>query len=415
LIGHEKSAVRHLHYRLIQTSMKKNVILLLGILLWGCSKKEEKNPVLKIPLVVITDLYHPYQDPGDNLDLINGFALPDVDLQAVILDITDAFRKDTADHPWLWHDPNGPREAGFIPVAQLNYIFNRNIPCASGPMTPMKTEMDKMENFSMYEQQGIDLLMKVLKESRVPVQILSFGSARVLAVAYNRNPDLMKQKIKRIHLCAGTAAQDVERGKDAGANLIPGWEWNVALDVFAFTRLLRSGLPIALYPCAGKDGAFVKDVNNTYWRMGKMDFLKEMSPRLQCYLDYAFHKRLQHDFLRAMDKGAPFTEDRASYMDQFHFWETAVWLKATNRELVKEDKGGYRIKKQRDVRSTDRILENSLRPCTLKVQDDGRFQFSYTDKPSNISIYFRPDTAENEIALNEAVPLLFCSYDQKQE
>lgn len=31
----------------------------------------------KIPVVVITDLYHPYQDPGDNMDLIMGFGLPD--------------------------------------------------------------------------------------------------------------------------------------------------------------------------------------------------------------------------------------------------------------------------------------------------------------------------------------------------
>ncbi len=128
--------------------MKAEVILLLGFLLWGCSKKEEKDGFMKIPLVVITDLYHPHQDPGDNLDLINGFAMPDVDLQAVILDITDAFRKDTADHPWLGHDPNGPREAGIIPVAQLNYIFNRNIPCATGPMTPMSNETDKMKDLS---------------------------------------------------------------------------------------------------------------------------------------------------------------------------------------------------------------------------------------------------------------------------
>ena len=43
----------------------------------------------KIPVVVITDLYHPYQDPGDNLDLINAFSLQDVDLKAVILDIDE--------------------------------------------------------------------------------------------------------------------------------------------------------------------------------------------------------------------------------------------------------------------------------------------------------------------------------------
>ena len=62
----------------------------------------------KIPVVVITDLYHPYQDPGDNLDLINAYALPEVDLKAVILDITDAFRKKIGDHPTLWKDPRGP-------------------------------------------------------------------------------------------------------------------------------------------------------------------------------------------------------------------------------------------------------------------------------------------------------------------
>ncbi len=77
-----------MHYQLIETVMKTNVVLLSGILLWGCSKKEEKDGFMKIPLVVITDLYHPHQDPGDNLDLINGFAMPDVDLRAVILDIT---------------------------------------------------------------------------------------------------------------------------------------------------------------------------------------------------------------------------------------------------------------------------------------------------------------------------------------
>ena len=65
------------------------------ILSYGNATAQNK----KIPVVVITDLYHPYQDPGDNMDLIMGFGLPDVELKAVLLDITDAFRKDTADHP----------------------------------------------------------------------------------------------------------------------------------------------------------------------------------------------------------------------------------------------------------------------------------------------------------------------------
>jgi hypothetical protein len=31
-----------------------------------------------------------------------GYALPELDLKAIILDVTDAFRKPVADHPTLW-------------------------------------------------------------------------------------------------------------------------------------------------------------------------------------------------------------------------------------------------------------------------------------------------------------------------
>jgi hypothetical protein len=223
----------------------------------------------------------------------------------------------------------------------------------------------------------------------------------------------MKKKVKLIHLCAGTAAKNYEMGSDQGANSIPGGEWNVALDVYSFTRILRSVLPVALYPCAGKEGGFVKDVNNTYWRMGKMEFLKELSPKIQCYLDYAFNMRLQHDFLRAMDKGAPYAEGKVKCPDFFHVWESAVWMKATNRVLVKSIKGTCSIKKVNEIQADDTILENSLRPCKLEIRDDGRFQFFYTGDKSNISIYYRPDTDENEKALNEAVPKLFISFNEQ--
>ena len=76
------------------------IVCIALILAFPCGKASGQYK--KIPVVVITDLYHPYQDPGDNMDLIMGFGLPDVDLKAVLLDITDAFRKDTADHPTLW-------------------------------------------------------------------------------------------------------------------------------------------------------------------------------------------------------------------------------------------------------------------------------------------------------------------------
>ncbi len=71
------------------------------------------------PVIFITDLYHPYQDPGDNVDIILPYALPEVDLKAVIFDVTDEYRQ-----PICPNNDKGPREPGFIPIAQLNYIFN---------------------------------------------------------------------------------------------------------------------------------------------------------------------------------------------------------------------------------------------------------------------------------------------------
>ena len=40
------------------------------------------------PVIDVTDLYTPYQDPGDNFDLVAAYALPQIDLKAVILDAT---------------------------------------------------------------------------------------------------------------------------------------------------------------------------------------------------------------------------------------------------------------------------------------------------------------------------------------
>lgn len=366
----------------------------------------------KIPVIVITDLYHPYQDPGDNLDLIMGFGLPDVDLKAVLLDITDAFRKPIADHPTLWKDPRGPREAGVIPIEQLRYIFNKKVPYGMGPLSMMKSEKDRMNDLPSYEQEAIHMLMNILSESKEPIEVLSFGSARILAVAYNRNPQLLKKKIHKIHLSAGTASKNYELGSDAGSNSIPGGEWNVALDVFAFNRILKSDLPVAIYPCAGKDGGYVKDCNNTYWQLPDMEFTKRMNPQLQQYLNFAFNKKLQYDFLRAMDVGYSTNIDTSSYPKPFHVWESAIWLNATQRVIICSPQGKYRLVKKTAVEKVDRIIGNGLRSCTFdEIRDDGRFRFSYTDKPSGSKeIYYREDIEENEKALQKVIPELYISF-----
>lgn len=384
----------------------------ISVLLAAHAAIAQTSDIEKVPVIVITDLYHPYQDPGDNFDLIAAYALPEVALKAVILDITDAFRKPVADHPALWADPRGPREAGIIPLMQLNYIFNRQVPFAVGPLSPMKSPGDRMNNAPGFEQAGIDLLLKTLRESREKVSILSFGSARVLAVAYNREPELFHKKVQMIHLSAGTASPDFKLGTDKGANAIPGGEWNVALDVHGFVRLLRSDLPVAVYPCAGVNGGFSVEPHNTYWLMPDLQFIRRMDSRLQRYLHYAFTRSERIDFLRAMDAdGLP---DSAvihnSYPRPHHVWETALWLQVTGRVLVERGQGHYQLVGKEKMPGGSVVVSGVLRPCTIHVRDDGRLTFRPVTGKTNFSIYERADPRRNVEALQQVVPGLYMSF-----
>jgi hypothetical protein len=348
-----------------------------------------------IPIIDVTDLYHPPQDPGDNFDLLAAYALPEVDLKAVIFDCTGVFRQPVAKDPGpgLATDTRGPREPGFIPVWQLNYVFNRNVPCAAGPFSRMKSPKDTMRDVPGFQQQGVELILQVLRTTPEPVQIVSFGSGRPIAVAYNREPELFRKKVARIHLCAGASA--------------PGYlEWNVALDRNAIVCLLRSQLPLALYPCAADNArgvgydvhspAHSYDSHNTYYKLPNLQFIERMQPQLRRYLEFAFARSVRMDFLRALDEDAASPVEAALFSKEHYVWETGVWLCATQRRLVRRADGHYRIVPAAAVGPADTVLPNELRP--------------ETNGPSACQVYFRGDAEENERALREALPELYLSF-----
>lgn len=364
----------------------------------------------RIPIIDVTDLYQPYQDPGDNFDLIAAYALPELDLRAVILDATEPFRKPVADDPVLWHDPNGPRDPGIISVLQLNYIFDRNIPFAVGPFTRMKSLDDEMRDVPHFQQQGIELLLKTLVESREKVEILSFGSLRVVAAAYNRSPTLFRDRVRRIHVSAGSSTENYEFGSSADHNKIPGGEWNVGLDPLAFIRLMNSGLPIAWYPCATKDGAFEYGTHNTYWKLQNLQFIEDMAPKLKNYMDFFFSRSARSDFLRAMDVGTTNNLESGRYREPQHVWETAVWLNVANLQLVQRADGRYKIVPTKSVLREDKVLPNELLSASWNARSDGRVRFQLVPGVSHLRIYARPDPAANEQALREALPELYKSF-----
>lgn len=353
----------------------------------------DNNHCGKIPVIFITDLYHPCQDPGDNVDIIIPYALPEVDLKAVILDVTDEYRQ-----PICPNNDKGPREPGFIPLAQLNYIFNKDVPCAVGPFCKMNNENDKMEDIPGFQQTGIDLLFKTLENSKEKVDIVITGSARILAVAYNRNPKLLYKKINRVHLCAGSSSPKFQ-------------EWNVVLDPYAIFKLLNTKLPIIIYPCATEKGPFDKGKNNSFWKLGNLDFIKNVNPKLQNYLYYVFSKSSRIDFLRAMDE-PPVLQDSTFYSRPHNVWETAVWQQIINRSLVKKANGLCEIIPNSQINDNDSTFYEAVVPCKITVFKNGTFEFEKTGE-SNFYIYERDDPVKYERWMQDAFSSLFSSIEVK--
>jgi len=349
----------------------------------------------RVPIIDITDLYHPYQDPGDNFDLIAAYGLPEVDLKAVILDVTQCYRRPSdPGQKQEYKDDTGPRDAGVIPVTQLNYIFDRNVPFAFGPFSRLKSPSDKALDVPKFQQSGIELILKVLKEAKQKVEILSFGSARALAAAYNREPQLFKRKVRRIHLSAGSSSPEF-------------LEWNVMLDPNAIVCLLRSDLPIAIYPCGTGKGAFDLGANNTYYLLENLDFIRRMDPRLQRYAVYSFERATRSDFLNFLDEETPADAIERVCNRTHNVWETALWAQVSRRLLVRRPDGHYRMVPSHEVTSLDQILPNDLIPCKVNVRDDGIFTWEKTDTPTNFLMYYRGDPLLNQIAFREALPALY--------
>ncbi len=79
---------------------------------------------------------------------------------------------------------------------------------------------------------------------------------------------------------------------------------------------------------------------------------------------------------------------------------------ATGRRLVRQADGKHRLAPAGEGTA----VAESLRPCLVTVEDDGRYRFDLTERPTNFRIYERPDPEAVERACAEALPALYLSF-----
>ncbi len=281
----------------------------------------------QLSVIYSTDLFHPPDDPDDHYDLATLFALPEIDVKAVVLDLGQQQRK----------------EPGEIPLRQIMHLTGRKAPFAAGLQNPLRYPEDKA--LDQFSPGAVDLILRALESSPPPVYIITTVSLRDVAAAYNRQPELFRAKAARIYVNAGNSAGG-------------GLHWNPRLDPQAYIRVMTAGLPVFWAPCfggletlaqIGKERLKVQQ-HQTYWQFRQGDLFDALpAPLLRFFLyGLGHHIPALDDPVAALSQAALDGEKSKFAGERRNMWSTATILggKKTipqGRRLESAAGGGRRL------------------------------------------------------------------------
>jgi hypothetical protein len=268
----------------------------------------------RIPIIYSTDLFQPHDDPDDHYDLATLFALEEFDIRGIIVE----------------HGAEQAQRPGRIPVEQMMHLTGRTVRHVVGLNPPLKSAEDPARDQPEEYQAGVELILDVLRTADRQVTIVTTGSMRDVAAAFNREPQLLRDKVDRLYMNIGNSS-----GRES--------EWNVELDVQAYLRVLQSDLPIYWCPCFGEP-------YGTYWKFRQGDVLETAPPELVNF------------FLFALTTGRdwqatprPATDDPIGFLArepnqaarhevwqrERHMWCTAPFFHAAGRRIVEMAPGRW--------------------------------------------------------------------------
>ncbi len=285
-----------------------------------------------MPVLHITDLFNPPGDPDDHFDLLTLLAQRDVPVAGVIIDHTV--------------ERGVP---GLPTVAKAAALFGREpVPCLAGLIRPLESEEDTGAGQTAGCQAAVKFILSSLETCPDRSMIFTIvGSLRDVAAAYNRNPGLFHAKTRRIMANIGDS-----RGE------IGPKDWNTALDVAAWRRIMTSGLPIDWFPCNPSKGRGAPNGHTTWWGFPQDEFLAGCPAEIREFFD---------------------TEGISSTDTTWrHMWSTAsLWETA---RLEAPD-------------SIAPAASYEMKPAQIRIADDGTAIWSLCDagQPSHFRIFTQTD------------------------
>ncbi len=261
-----------------------------------------------VPVLYITDLFHPKIDADDHFDAAAIYALPGVDVRGIVIDQAgNVF--------------GSPPLA--IPLDQLNWLSGKSVPYALGARTALANPSDTLAAES--DVDGIELILRELQASEQRMTVVSVGSARDLAAAFNRNPDLLRDKVDRVFLFAGD-------GRDNSPV-----EWNVALDPYAYVAVLRSGLDVYWIPCwEGGVPNVLSPYRASHWSSNLGELLAGASPPIVQFFLYMWSNADPNSENKFDALTLPVNTTRRNdlFGNSKDLYSTAVFTEITGRNIV---------------------------------------------------------------------------------
>lgn len=359
------------------------VALLGGALASGITMAAAPPNGGRVPLIHVTDLFHPHGDPDDHFDLACAYALAmrgDFDLRGVVIDFPPDFR------------PGDPAVAA---VAQMNWMTGLAAPVAIGTSRRLANRKDSLANAPRQETAAVEFIVRQLRAADRPVALVCVGSAADIVVAALREPELFRAKCAGVYLNSGSAHDHPAKPDQL--------EYNVRLDPAGYAAMFDLPCPLYWFPCwhttevreSGPSGSF-------YW-LPHRAALEGVSPGLANFFVYMFDKSTNPKWLRAGKSPPPAESWRKILEGKRGMWSTASQLAAAGLTVTRDGRivpagqaGDAAVFKLQAVEVT----------CT----DDGRTTWRPANKDTGRWMLAVNDAARYPDAMTQAVRQLFRNF-----
>ncbi len=340
-------------------------------------KTQEKTAV-----IYSSDLFHPHGDMDDQVDLAALYGLPDIDIKLVILD----------------HGKSQLERPGLIPVRQMNRLTGRDIRAEIGLTYNLQNLQDQALEQEEQFQGAVKALIEVMETTAQKVVIITVGSLRDIAAAYNRSPELFHEKVDKVLIFAGEASKK---------NFV---ETNVKMDRFAFATIMNSDLPVYWVPCF--DGGLWQNRGRaSYWQTTYEKILQDVPDSLLKYFLYAA-KRSKDDPFLFLDEEIDINLKNKLFRTARNLWSCSLFYIASGKTVTKTDKG-YDVVPVEKARDKDVVFD--FAPVNIEASSNGEIKYLKNNEGHKVMQFRIRKRAEYKAIMTDVARDLIRSAVVRQE